>query len=132
MKKLIALGLLLALPAIAGATTRVGVQTATKAGVTSPQLILTTSETWKFRNDGRTVLLFEKSGTAAGACTVTITTPGTVNGLAISDQTISVAASTASRKQAGPFPASLFNDASGDVSFTVTDTVGLVVAVVKF
>ncbi len=112
----------------AGAVTRLTTQSASKSGVTPTRWTMASSETYKFRNDGRVVLLFEKTG--AGACTVTLVTPGTAGGLAIADQTVSVIASTGDTA-VGPLPTSLFNDSSGDVSFTLSDTVGLSVAILK-
>lgn len=77
-------------------------------------------------NDGRMFLHFKKSG--AGACTVTIVTPGTVAGLAIADLTHSVPATTGDR-MIGPFPPDIFNDPStGMLSFTVSEVTGLTVS----
>ena len=68
--------------------------------------------------------------TGAGACSVVIVTQATSQGFAIADQTVSVPATTGD-KFIGPFPASLFNDASEKVSYTLSDTVGLSVAVIR-
>lgn len=89
---------------------------------------LTTSDTYQFTNDGRMFLHIKKTG--AGDCTVTITTPATTQGFAIGDRTVTIAATTGD-KLIGPFPASLFNDASELVSFTLSDTVGLSIAALK-
>ena len=48
----------------------------------------------------------------------------TVGGLAISNMTFSVPATTG-RVLAGPFPPAIFNDANGDVHFTMSDELGL-------
>lgn len=84
--------------------------------------LVASSNTYQFSNDGKVFLLFEKTG--AGASTITVTTPGTIQGIAISDLTASVAATTGD-VIVGPFPPSLFNDSSGKVQFTISDTVGL-------
>lgn len=89
---------------------------------------LTTTDTYQFTNEGRVFLHFKKTG--AGACTVTITTQGTMQGFAIADLTFTVPATTGDA-MVGPFPASLFNDSSGLVNFTISDTVGLSVAALR-
>lgn len=125
----VGLAFLLAVP-VFSAETRISVQQAIKGGLTPTRTSsgLNTTDTYKFRNDGKVFILFEKTG--AGSCTVTITTPNTSDGLAISDQTVTVAASTGD-VVVGPLSPSLFNDASGDVSFTLSDTVGLSIAVIR-
>jgi hypothetical protein len=128
LRKMFAIAVLAGLPALGLAATTLNVQPASKAGVTPSRLGLSSTETYKARNNGRTLLLFEKTG--SGNCTVTIVTPGTAGGLAISDQTVVVPASSGD-KVIGPFPTALFNDANGDLSFSVSDTAGLSVAVIK-
>lgn len=87
---------------------------------------LSITDTYFCPNDGRMFLHFKKSG--AGACVVTVVTPGTVAGLAIADLTHSVPASTGDR-MLGPFPPELFNDPStGMLSFTLSEITGLTVA----
>lgn len=100
----------------------------TDAGVTvTRHSSLSTSDTYKFRNTGKTRLLVTKSG--AGACTLTIVTPATVRGLAVSDKTVTVAASTGDMA-VGPFPPSLYNDENGDVSVTFSEITGIIAAVI--
>lgn len=89
---------------------------------------LSTSDTYKFNNDGKTFLHIKKSG--AGACTVTISTPNTVDGLAIADLTVSVPATTGD-KMIGPFPREIYNDANGQVSVTFSEITGLTAAVAR-
>jgi len=128
MKKLIVAGLLAVIPALSMAATNLTVQTGSKAGVTPTRMFISSTETWKFRNNGKTILLFEKTG--AGNATVTITTPGSVGGLAIADQTVEVVASSGD-KAVGPLPASLFNDSNGNVSFTLVNDTGITVALIS-
>lgn len=103
------------------------VQEITRAGIDLADTgSLSTSDTYKVANNGRTFLHFKKSG--AGACTVTITTPGTVDGLAVADKTVTVPATTGD-VMVGPFPRQHYNDGSGLLSFTVSEITGLTVAV---
>lgn len=88
---------------------------------------LTTTDTYQFANDGRTFLQFVK--TAAVACTVTIVTSGTFQGLAIADVTVTVPATTGN-VMAGPFPPMAFNDTAGLVNLTLSNVAGLSVACV--
>lgn len=67
-----------------------------------------------FANDGNSRLVILNS---ANSTTVTIATPGTVDGLAIADRTYTVASSA--NVVAGPFPTAIYNNNSGQVSFTV-------------
>lgn len=131
MKLFLAVVLSLAIIVPASATeVRVSVEQALKSGLAATYTSsgLLTTNTYKVRNDGKVFLHFKKTG--AGACVVTIVTPGTSQGLAISDQTVSIPATTGD-KFIGPLPPSLFNDASSDVSFTIDDTVGLSFAVIR-
>jgi hypothetical protein len=106
------------------------VQPSSSSGITPTRTgsLLAGTTTYAFKNDGRTFLAFAKSG--ASDCTVTIVTPVTVGGVAVADVTVTVPASTGD-KMVGPFPRSLFNDANGKVSFTMSNTTGLTVAVIK-
>jgi len=87
---------------------------------------LTLTDTYLIRNTGRMVLHFKKS--AAVIANVTVETPMTVDGLMVQEQALEVPASTGD-KMIGPFAPVIFNDAVGDVRFTVTDDIdGLSVA----
>lgn len=89
---------------------------------------LSVADTYVVRNDGKTILHFRKSG--AGACTVTVQTPAQVGGLDVAENTVTVPATTGD-VVCGPFQASIFNDGSGDVKFTLSEITGLDVAVLK-
>lgn len=89
---------------------------------------LDTGNTYLVRNDGRIALHFKKSG--AGACNVTIATPGTVGGNAIAERVVEVPATTGDRF-IGPLPPHIYNDGSGDLSITVSEVTGLTVAVLR-
>lgn len=89
---------------------------------------LSTSNTYLVRNDGRTLINWQKSG--AGACVVTVQTPAKVGGLDVAERTISVPATTGDII-AGPFPPNIYNDAVGDMRFTLSEITGLDVAVIQ-
>jgi len=75
-----------------------------------------------FKNDGRTKIHFKKSG--AGACTVTVRTPGKQAGLDIADQSITVPASTGDI-MGGPFPPNTYCDGNGDTRIALSEVTGL-------
>lgn len=89
---------------------------------------LSTSDSYVFANDGKVILLAEKTG--ASDCTYTVTTPKTLGGLALADQTGTVAASTGD-KIIGPFEPSTHSDSNGDVTIAFSNIAGLTVAVVR-
>lgn len=107
---------------------RTGVTMVYTASGASP--LLNVVDTFQFNNTGREFLHFKKSG--AGACTVTIKTPGTVDGLAVAERTIIIPATTGD-VMVGPFPPAIYNTPGTDTfeGFTVSDVVGLTVAVVR-
>lgn len=107
---------------------RNGLTMAYTASGVSP--LLNVVDTFQFQNSGREFLHFKKSG--AGACTVTIVTPETVDGLAVAERTITVPASTGD-VMVGPFPPSHYNlpGTSTFAGFTVNEVTGLSVAVVR-
>lgn len=132
MKKTVICAALVALVgAVAFAATSVTVQTVSESGVTPTRTstgLVTTVGGYKFRNDGKTFLLFEKTG--AGTATISFGAAVTYRGLAISSRTLTVDA-TAGDRVIGPFPANPYNDGNGDVIFTISDTVGLSMAVIR-
>lgn len=89
---------------------------------------LSTSDTYLVPNDGKTFLHIKKSG--ATDCTVTIATPGTVDGLAVTDLTVTVPASTGD-KMIGPFPRDIYNNASGQIAVTFSNVTGLTIAAAR-
>lgn len=134
VQKFLAAVLALSVPAmVSAADVTLTVSQIVKGGLDASSGVYTTSgistaNTYKFSNDGKILLHFEKTG--ASDATVTITTPGTFHGLAISDQSVTVGATTGD-VFVGPFPISLFNDSSGNVSFTVDETTGLSFAALR-
>lgn len=71
-----------------------------------------------FVNDGKKTFLLFLNG--ATAFVLTIVTPGTVDGLAIADRTVSIGANE--EHLIGPWPTAQYNDSSGIVSLTYDDT----------
>jgi len=110
------------------AATAISVQKMVKASITADTTSVIAGVTYQFVNNQKTFLHFKR--TVADTATVTITTPITVNGLAVADQTFTVDAIDGD-KLSGPFPASLFNDGAGDVSFTVDNTVSMTVEIIS-
>jgi len=89
---------------------------------------LSTSNTYTVNNNGNVFLHFKK--TAAVNCIVTVLTQGVVDGLAVADKTFTVPASTGD-VIAGPWPSGIYNDANGDLVFSMDDIDGVTVAVLR-
>ena len=83
-----------------------------------------------FANDGRTMLHIKAGGTAPASFTLTIETPGTVDGQAIAQRT----ATLAKEKEyfVGPFPPGVYDQAGGVVYFDIgADKTGITVAALR-
>jgi hypothetical protein len=89
---------------------------------------LNTGNTYKFRNNGRTMLHFKKSG--ANACTVTIAAVAAIRGHAVAGETVTVPATTGD-VFVGPLTKDIYADVNGDTTFTVSEVTGLTVAVIQ-
>ncbi len=89
---------------------------------------LSVSDTYLVRNDGQVLMLFEKAN--AVDCVVTVQTPVSVGGLAVAEQSFTVPASGGDMA-AGTFPASIYNDGSGDLRLTLSDIDGLTIAALR-
>lgn len=87
------------------------VQTVALAGVT-PSYSAANVDGHSFANDGDTFL--QVKNTSGSAITVTLQTPATVDGVALTDPTVTVPATTGD-KMIGPFPTRAFNQAGGVV-----------------
>jgi len=125
------------------ATVTLSVQDITRAGVTTTftaagaSPLLNTSDTFIFSNTGKEYVIFQKTG--AGACTVTFDTPGTIDGLAIAQRTVTVAAgsgdaiATTSLVICGPFPPANYNTPGTSLlsGFTLGEVTGLNCRVVR-
>lgn len=80
--------------------------------VTDQDTTVSAADTYYVPNNGRVVLLV----TSTPGCTVTIETPGTVDGLAVTDLTATIGA--AKQHVLGPFPGQVYNRADGTVKVT--------------
>jgi hypothetical protein len=109
------------------ADVRLTPQDLSTTGATTTRTAISTGNTYKIRiPPGGVVLNWRKTG--AGTATITIQTPGTVDGLAIAERTVSVPATTgdvwgAYKKGQG------YDDSSGDLNFTTDEGTGLTCAV---
>lgn len=86
---------------------------ATPTNITDNDTTVGATDVYFFANNGRVVLVVTN---AAGANTVSIQTPNTVDGLAITDLSWSLTASKA--YAGGPFPPQNYNDSLGRVRVT--------------
>ncbi len=86
------------------------------------------AETYVIPNNGAVFVHVKKIG--INACTVTVVTPGTIDGMAIPDYTATVPASTGD-KMIGPFPPSIYNDSVGRITVTFSEVTGLTFAVLR-
>lgn len=77
-----------------------------------------------FTNDGRVYLQARNSG--ASSYDVTIATPGTVDGNAVADKVVSVAAGVT--KVIGPFPMSAYNQSDNTVNVDVSNAALMLLA----
>lgn len=82
----------------------------------------------EFVNDGN--MLLHVKNTGGGACTVTLQTPAVVSGVAVSDPTVSVPATTGDR-MIGPFDPTIFNQAGGLVYVDLSTGTGVTLAAIK-
>ena len=89
---------------------------------------MSTGNTYKVRNNGRTLIHLKKTG--AGAANITIQTPKKVAGLAVADP-IAVVPATTGDVMIAPVNEDLFNDAVGDVNLTTDEGTGLTIAAVR-
>lgn len=91
------------------------VQTALRTGAEVNLQSVTTLDGFRFKNDGRTVLLFTEVN--AANCEITVTPVNTVDGLAVAARTVDVTASE--QWVLGPWPPEIYNDSDGYLNLTV-------------
>ena len=89
---------------------------------------MATGNTYKVRNNGRTLIHIKKSG--AGAANITVQTPKTVGGFAVADRVVVVPANTGDVLIA-PVNEDIFNDSIGDVNLTTDEDTGLTIAAIR-
>ena len=98
-----------------------------RAGVLTTE-ILSTTEGASFTNDGRTFLYMLNT---AAVCTITVKTPGTIDGLAIDEMTYVVPVDATVPSMVGPFPPSIYNQSDGTVHVTPSDPTTFYYAAVR-
>lgn len=107
--------------------TTVTVQDLSRAGVTPTFNAGTATDGDAFINDGRTMIYVLNTGAET---TLTIQTPGTVDGLAVAERTVVVAATTG-KSAIGPFPTSMYNQTDGKVYLGWSQVSGITFAVLR-
>lgn len=110
-----------------GTRTTVAVQECVRAGITPTYNAATATDGDAFTNDGKTMLSVLNTGSES---TLTIQTPGTVDGLAIADRTVVIPATTG-KKFIGPFPPTQYNQSDGKVYLDWSSATGVTFAVVR-
>jgi len=81
-----------------------------------------------FSNEGRT-FIHVKNAQAAATTTLTIVTPNTVDGLAISDRTVQLAAAT--QKFVGPFQPGVYNQTGAVVYVNASTATSVSIAALR-
>lgn len=108
--------------------TALTVQQISTGGLTPSYVAADQVNGMEFVNDGDTFL--HVKNTNASQRTVTVTTPRTVDGLAIADPAIVVPATTGD-KMIGPFPPATFNQAGGLVYVDFDASAGVTIAAIR-
>ena len=100
------------------ANTELVPQDLSRDGVVMPETATDETDWSYFYNDGNTILFFQET---AGPSTVTIYTPGTVDGLAVADRTVVMTLHATKGTFIGPFPPSIYNYSDGTCRFLVSE-----------
>ena len=103
----------------------ISVQTISRSGL-EPSYASASADGDAFANNGRTFLHIKNTGTEK---TVTIVTPNTVDGLAISDRTVTVDATTGD-VMVGPFPTNIYNQSDDTVYVNYSSETDVTVAAI--
>jgi hypothetical protein len=98
-------------------------------GLTPAYAAGSATETYLIPNNGDVFLHIKKSDVAD--CVMTMATPNTILGLAITDYTATVPASTGD-KMIGPFDPAAFNNTANQISMTLSEIAGLTFGVFRF
>jgi len=109
------------------ARTTVSAQTLVRTGITPTYNAATATDGDAFENDGKTFIHVKNAGSQI---TLTIQTPGTVDGLAVTDRTVTIPATTGD-KMIGPFPTSQYNQSDGKVYLDWSGVTTVTFAVVR-
>jgi len=97
--------------------TAVALQDVTRAGLAVTEAAGDNVNGNQFTNDGKTILRVRNS--SGGSLNVTITTPGTVDGLAVADRVVAVGAGVTTF--IGPFPVDQYNQGGADAGQVFVD-----------
>ena len=103
--------------------------TTLSSGLTPAYAAGDAAETYLIPNNGDVFVHVKKTG--LNNCTVTVVTPNTVGGLAITDYTATVVATTGD-KMLGPFDPAIYNNTAGQISMTFSEVTSLTFAVLRF
>jgi hypothetical protein len=96
-----------------------------RAGVTLPASSAVTQQS--FDNSGQELIVIKNGG--AGPITVTIDIPFVVDGQAVEDRTVTIAAGAT--KVIGPFNRATYNQTDGTVHLDLSDTASVTIGVVQ-
>ncbi|HUV93937.1 MAG TPA: hypothetical protein VMX14_03800 [Anaerolineae bacterium] len=103
------------------------VQAMVRAGLTAGYTAFEASGV-AFANEGRT-FIHVKNAQAAGTTKLTIITPNTVDGLAIDDRDVTIAAAT--EEFIGPFQPGVYNQSTDVVHIDVTTATSVSIAAIR-
>lgn len=107
-------------------TTTLTVQQIVKTGLTE-SLAAANADGSYVPNDGRTFLHVKNSGSQI---TLTVETPGTVDGNAIADLAVVIPA-TSGDKMIGPFPPGTYNQADDTIKITFSSVSGVTIGALR-
>lgn len=102
------------------------IQQLDRGGVT-PAYAAAIADGHSFVNDGRTILHVKNTG---AQITLTIQLPGTIDGQAVADRTVTIPATTGD-KMLGPFRKSQYNQADGAVYVDYSSPTGVSIAAIR-
>lgn len=102
------------------ARTTLDVQTLSRDGI-DPSYEAANADGEEVANSGRMFIHVQNGG--GGSITVTIQTPGTVDGLAVADREVSIGAGN--DKMIGPFPPATYNQDPGETDTVYVDFSGV-------
>jgi hypothetical protein len=88
---------------------------ASAANYTDNRTAATSGNNYNIPNNGKVLLVAEGNG---GTTTATVSTPNSVDSLAITD--LALTATSAKAQVWGPFPPSIYNNSSGNLVVTVS------------
>ena len=109
------------------ARTTVTPQTLVRAGITPTYNAATVTQGDGFSNDGFTFIHVLNTGVQS---VLTIQTPGTLDGQAVADRTVTIPATTGT-KMIGPFPPDQYNQSDDQVYLDWSSVSGVSFAVVR-